>query len=106
MKSPGLSRRRFAGAAMHSDGVGFATAGTWITSPIWLEFLEPTYQGMLALLGFILLLLTIRNKWLDLKIKRATLAEIASNIEGATDQEPGRASASRETNGGIDTHGS
>ncbi|MEP1612657.1 MAG: hypothetical protein ABJL72_12145 [Roseobacter sp.] len=61
---------------MHNDIVSVSTAGTWISSPFWMEYLEPTYQALLALGGFILLVLTIRNKWLDLKIKRAKLAEI------------------------------
>lgn len=66
---------------MSSDGLS-ALAGTLgLTSPFWLTIFDPTYKFAVAALGFVLLILTIRNKWLDLKIKAATLREIEANVE-------------------------
>ncbi|WP_282129256.1 hypothetical protein [Roseobacter litoralis] len=66
---------------MQSNGASAVAGAAGITSPVWLSFLDPFYQVIVAGLGFILLLLTIRNKWLDLKIKAATLNEIKAGVE-------------------------
>lgn len=66
---------------MQSDTAAAVAGSAGITSPFWLSFLDPAYQAVLSALGFILLLLTIRNKWLDLKIKAAALRDIAASGE-------------------------
>ena len=65
---------------MNSDGFAAFTGATWLTSPFWLQFAQPIYQVILAAMGFALLVLTLRLKWMDIKIKRATLAEIEANL--------------------------
>lgn len=46
-----------------------------VTNPIWLNLLGPGYQVIVAVLGLAVLILTIRNKWLEIKIKQKTLDE-------------------------------
>ena len=46
-----------------------------VTNPIWLNFLQPGYQVVVGILGLAVLILTIRNKWLEIKIKQKTLKE-------------------------------
>lgn len=65
---------------MSSDSAA-AVAGTLgLTSPFWLTLFDPTYKAVVAAMGFVLLVLTIRNKWLDLKIKAATLRKMAEQV--------------------------
>jgi len=66
---------------MTSNGASAVAGALGLTSPFWLTLLDPAYKAVVAAMGFILLVLTIRNKWLDLKIKAATLREIAANVE-------------------------
>lgn len=66
---------------MHSDAAATAAATAGLTSPFWLSFLDPAHQVVVTTLGFVLLILTIRNKWLDIKIKAVTLREITANDE-------------------------
>lgn len=46
-----------------------------VTNPIWLNFLQPGYQVIVAVLGLVVLILTIRNKWLEIQIKQKKLDE-------------------------------
>lgn len=48
-------------------------AACGITAPMWLRMLEPTAQAIMAALGIVVLLLTIRGKLIDNRIKRAAL---------------------------------
>lgn len=66
---------------MNSDSSSAIAGALGLTSPFWLTFLNPAYQVVIAILGFVLLILTIRNKWLDLKIKAATLRELSADDE-------------------------
>ncbi|MEM7722480.1 MAG: hypothetical protein AAF376_08905 [Pseudomonadota bacterium] len=67
---------------MHSDGVVYTAASAAITSPLWVDLLDPAYQLILAIIGFAVLVLTLRNKWLDGKIKSATLRALKDDADG------------------------
>ena len=49
-------------------------AACGITAPVWLRMLEPAAQAIMAGLGIVALVLTIRGKLIDNRIKRAALA--------------------------------
>lgn len=49
-------------------------AGCGITAPVWLRMLEPAAQATMAALGVVVLVLTVRGKLIDNRIKRAALA--------------------------------
>ena len=53
----------------------YLLGGAAITNPIWIEWLQPGYQYLLAFLGIIVIVLTIRNKWLEIQIKQNTLKD-------------------------------
>ena len=52
------------------EAAPYALGTAAIANPIWLDWLMPWYQLLLIPLGFIVILLTIRNKWLEIKIKQ------------------------------------
>lgn len=55
------------------------SGGAGLSSPLWLGFIDPLYQGALALIGFAVLVLTLWNKWLDNRIKRETLKDLTED---------------------------
>jgi len=61
--------------SIHNDGAAAVTGGSLATSPFWLHLLEPGLQVAVPLLGFFVLLLTLWNKWLEIKIKREILKD-------------------------------
>ena len=50
-------------------------AACGITAPVWLRMLEPAAQAIMAALGIVVLILTIRGKLIENRIKRAELAQ-------------------------------
>ncbi len=44
-----------------------------VTNSIWLEYLPIAWQVLIAILGAIVLVLTIYNKWLEAKQRRKDL---------------------------------
>lgn len=61
---------------LRGDAAAVLHGGAWLSSPFWLEFIDPYYQFALAALGLLVLILTAYNKWLDSRIKRETLKEL------------------------------
>ena len=59
--------------AVHSDIASAATGGAGLTAPLWLQYVDPVLQAMIAAMGFSVLVLTVWNKWLEIRIKRRAL---------------------------------
>jgi hypothetical protein len=57
------------------DALPYALGATAVTNPIWLEWLQPGYQYLIAGLGLVVIVLTIRNKWLEIQIKKNILED-------------------------------
>ena len=73
-------------APMHSDGVATATGGSALTAPLWFQYIDPLFQFLIAAMGFFVLVLTLWNKWLEIKLKRRALQEIKEAEHGETPQ--------------------
>jgi len=50
--------------------VPYAIGAAAATNPIWLDWFLPGYQYLVAILGLVVVILTIRNKWLEIQIKK------------------------------------
>ena len=46
-----------------------------VTNLIWLDWLQPGYQYTIAILGIVVIILTIRSKLLEIKIKQGILKD-------------------------------
>jgi len=57
------------------DVVPYIIGGAGVTNFVWLDWLQPGYQIVLGFLGLVVLVLTIRNKLLEIKIKQNILRE-------------------------------
>ena len=55
------------------EAAPYALGAAAVTNPIWLNILQPGYQYTIGALGFVMIILTIRNKWLEIKIKQNIL---------------------------------
>jgi len=77
------------GAVMASNSAAPAAGAVALTFPAWADFLVPAHQLILAFLGLVVLILTIRKTLLDIKIKRATLRAIAADPEKAAESAAG-----------------
>jgi hypothetical protein len=53
----------------------YLLGGAAVSNPIWLGILQPSYQILVMGLGLVVIVLTIRNKWLEIQIKKRTLEE-------------------------------
>lgn len=51
----------------------YSLGGAAVTNFIWLEWLQPGYQIALAVLGLVVLVLTIKHKLLEIRIKQDIL---------------------------------
>ena len=58
---------------MQSDAAAATAGGAGITLPIWLQYIDPFFQLLIAALGLFVLVLTVWNKWLEIKLKRRAL---------------------------------
>ncbi len=48
---------------------GASTAG--LTSAYWMPYLQPAYQIMVGVITFVVLILTLSNKWMEFRERRA-----------------------------------
>lgn len=69
---------------MQSDSAAAAAGGVGLTAPLWFQFLDPVLQFLIAALGLFVLALTVWNKWLEIRIKRAALQERQEAEHGET----------------------
>ena len=51
--------------------LGAAAATNWV----WIDWLAPSYQPLVAVLGLVIIVLTIINKWFEIRIKRQVLKD-------------------------------
>lgn len=58
---------------MLRDTVDTATGVTGVTLPLWIAWVPVAWQGIIAVLGGLMLLLTLYNKFLELRIKQKEL---------------------------------
>jgi len=66
---------------MQNDAANIATGGAGITAPFWLQFVDPFLQATVALLGLAVLVLTVWNKVLEIKMKRKALRKSEEAID-------------------------
>lgn len=64
------------------DLTPLTTGAAGATAPIWMTWLDPANQIVVSLLGIAVLAMTLRNKWLDGKIKSAELRKIEDGDDG------------------------
>lgn len=62
--------------------VPFSVGTSALASPVWLSWINPAWQGLLAILGLIVLILTIWSKVLEIKQRKKALR----SDRGKTDQ--------------------
>lgn len=62
-------------AVLGNNAVAATTGTVALSAPFWLNLVSPAHQVAVAILGLFVLVLTIRAKILDLKIKSAALRE-------------------------------
>jgi hypothetical protein len=67
---------------MQGDGVAATVGGVGLTAPLWFEHVGAVSQFLIGVLGFVVLVLTVWNKWLEIKIKRRALQEIREADHG------------------------
>ena len=67
---------------MQSNGISGVLGGFGVTIPIWFAHVDMAFQAIIATLGFFVLVLTIWNKWLEIKLKRAALEEVEESEHG------------------------
>jgi hypothetical protein len=60
---------------MIKDTVDTATGVTGVTLPVWITWVPVAWQGIIAVLGAIVLLLTLYNKILELRLKKRELSK-------------------------------
>lgn len=77
-----LSHPISAGATLTSTPVSAGTGLTALTMPFWGTFVQSGHQAILAVLGLVVLVLTIRGKLLDNKIKRLKLQALKDGDGG------------------------
>lgn len=70
---------------MHNDGIAAATGSVGLTAPLWLQYVDPFFQVLISAFGFFVLVLTVWNKWLEIKLKRAALHDIQEAEHGETE---------------------
>jgi len=63
-------------APMSNTAVAATTGTVALTFPAWGQFVVPAHQITLAALGLVVLILTIRAKWLEIRIARETLRKL------------------------------
>lgn len=72
------------GGVMDSNAFAAGTGVAGVTAPVWLSWVSPAHQFVMAVLGLAVLILTVRVKLLEMRIKAAHLreAEGRCNVEG------------------------
>lgn len=75
------------GGVMDSNAFAAGTGVAGVTAPVWLSWVSPAHQFVMAVLGLVVLILTVRVKLLEMRIKAAHLreAEGRCNVEGGAD---------------------
>jgi hypothetical protein len=71
---------------MHNDAVTAVAGGAGLTAPFWIHFFDPVFQFLIAALGFVVLVETVWNKALEIRLKRAALKDIEEAEHGETPQ--------------------
>lgn len=69
---------------MHNDGIAAFTGGAGMTAPLWLQNVDPLFQALISIVGFVVLVLTAWNKWLEIRTKRAKLQQMEGGDHGET----------------------
>jgi len=69
---------------MQSDNGAALAGGAGLSVPIWWQYIDPAFQALIAALGFFVLVLTVWNKWLEIKIKRRALQAGGEDEHGET----------------------
>lgn len=62
--------------SLYSDGTATAAGGTALSAPLWFQHIDPFLQFLIAAFGLFVLVLTVWNKWLEIKLKRRALRRI------------------------------
>lgn len=60
---------------MVRDTVDTATGITGVTLPVWITWVPVAWQGIIAVLGAIVLVITLYNKILELRLKKRELSK-------------------------------
>jgi len=60
---------------MVKDTVDTATGITGVTLPVWITWVPVAWQGIIAVLGAIVLVITLYNKILELRLKKRELSK-------------------------------
>ena len=73
--------------AMYNNGAATATGGSALTAPLWFQFIDPLFQFLIAALGLVVLVLTVWNKALEIKLKRRALNATEEPAHGPSPQD-------------------
>ncbi|RWR09697.1 hypothetical protein [Paenirhodobacter populi] len=60
---------------MDSNAFAASTGVAGITAPVWFSWISPAHQFVVAVLGLVVLILTIRVKLLEMRLKADHLRE-------------------------------
>ena len=63
------------------DAISLGIGGGAVLNPIYLNYLETLWQAGIALGGAVIIYLTIRNKLLDMKIKKLQIEELKEDLD-------------------------
>lgn len=58
---------------MFRDTIDTATGVTGVTLPLWISWVPVAWQGIIAVIGAMVLLVTLYNKILELRLKQKEL---------------------------------